>query len=180
MRHLTSDVDGVLRMGDILICDRDRKRSPGARRLVETARVRVIQTPFRAPNCNAYAERFIRSIKEECLIGSFRSANAIYIGYSANSWRTMKANEITKALATSSLSANLRSFGMNPFFVVSPSADFRATTTVRQHECNAVLDRIEFWDITGSALCCQISQERPRYARRPHKRLSVVCRGSEG
>jgi putative transposase len=29
--------------------------------------VRIIRTPFHAPNCNAYAERFVRSIKEECL-----------------------------------------------------------------------------------------------------------------
>jgi putative transposase len=27
----------------------------------------VVQTPFQAPNCNAHAERFVRSIKDECL-----------------------------------------------------------------------------------------------------------------
>jgi hypothetical protein len=37
------------------------------RHLLKTSGVRVIRTRFRAPNCNAYAERFLRSIKEECL-----------------------------------------------------------------------------------------------------------------
>jgi putative transposase len=50
-----------------LICDRDRKWSIAVRDLLETSGVRVIQAPFRAPNCNAHAERFVRSIKEECL-----------------------------------------------------------------------------------------------------------------
>ena len=51
----------------VLICDRDRKWSLAVRELLETSGVRVIQTPFRAPNCNAHAERFVRSVKEECL-----------------------------------------------------------------------------------------------------------------
>jgi len=50
-----------------LICDRDRKWSRGVLEFVEHEGVRIIRTPFRAPNCNAYAERFVRSIKEECL-----------------------------------------------------------------------------------------------------------------
>ena len=31
------------------------------------AGIRVVQTPFQAPNANAHAERFVRSIKSECL-----------------------------------------------------------------------------------------------------------------
>jgi putative transposase len=31
------------------------------------AGIRVVLAPERAPNANAYAERFVRSIKEECL-----------------------------------------------------------------------------------------------------------------
>jgi transposase InsO family protein len=66
-RQLTDASDGVLNGPRFLICDRDRKWSLAVRQLLETSGVRVIQTPFRAPNCNAHAERFVRSIKEECL-----------------------------------------------------------------------------------------------------------------
>src|SRR5450830_1122323 len=34
---------------------------------LDEAGIRVVQTPFQAPNANAYAERFVRSIKHECL-----------------------------------------------------------------------------------------------------------------
>jgi transposase InsO family protein len=66
MRELTNAIDGVLAGGRVLICDRDRKWSP-VLEFLEREGVRIIRTPLRAPNCNAYAERFVRSIKEECL-----------------------------------------------------------------------------------------------------------------
>jgi putative transposase len=51
----------------VLICDRDRKWSGEVRRQLRDAGIRVVLTPARAPNANAYAERFVRSIKEDCL-----------------------------------------------------------------------------------------------------------------
>ena len=67
VRDLANTIDGILAEGCVLICDRDRKWSRGVLEFVEHEGVRIIRTPFRAPNCNAYAERFVRSIKEECL-----------------------------------------------------------------------------------------------------------------
>ena len=67
VRQLTAADEGVLDGHRVLICDRDRKWSLAVRELLETSGVRVVQTPFRAPNCNAHAERFVRSVKEECL-----------------------------------------------------------------------------------------------------------------
>jgi transposase InsO family protein len=62
----------TLTMGDadvyrVLICDRDAKWSEAVRARLQEAGLRVVRTPYRAPNANAYAERFVRSIKEECL-----------------------------------------------------------------------------------------------------------------
>jgi putative transposase len=57
-RRVTDAVDGFLARHQILICDR---------RIVQGAGVRIVLIPVRAPNANAYAERFVRSIREECL-----------------------------------------------------------------------------------------------------------------
>jgi putative transposase len=51
----------------VLICDRDAKWSADACERLQEAGIRVVQTPYQAPNANAYAERLVRSIKEECL-----------------------------------------------------------------------------------------------------------------
>ena len=86
VRTLTMAEDGAVHAPHVLICDRDRKWSGDVRRRLRDAGIRVVLTPERAPNANAYAERFVRSIKEECLdrlipIGErhFRRAVAEYV-----------------------------------------------------------------------------------------------------
>jgi hypothetical protein len=66
-RRLATDGD-VLRFGRFLMCDRDPKWSGAMEALLRTVGVRVVRTQAAAPNCNAHdAERFVRSIKTECL-----------------------------------------------------------------------------------------------------------------
>ena len=67
VRLATAADDGVLIGQRVLICDRDRKWSRAVRQRFADAGIRVVLTPERAPNANAHAERFVRSIKEECL-----------------------------------------------------------------------------------------------------------------
>jgi transposase InsO family protein len=67
VRTLTAADDGWLVQHRVLICDRDAKWSAPVRRRLGEAGIRVVLTPYQAPNANAYAERFVRSIKEECL-----------------------------------------------------------------------------------------------------------------
>jgi len=66
-RTLTIADEGLLRRHQLLICDRDAKWSAVVRQLLEDTGLRVVQTRYRTPNANAYAERFVRSIKEECM-----------------------------------------------------------------------------------------------------------------
>ena len=58
--------DGVLSEGRSSI-DRDAKYSGDWRAFLEEQGVEVIRLPPKSPNLNAYAERFVRSIKDECL-----------------------------------------------------------------------------------------------------------------
>jgi transposase InsO family protein len=67
VRLLTLAEDGVLAHHRVLICDRDSKWSEPVRARLREAGIRVVLTPYRAPNANAHAERVVRSIKEECL-----------------------------------------------------------------------------------------------------------------
>ena len=66
-RNLTDAVDGFLLEHRFLICDRDTKFTAQFKRILKDSGVDVVLTPRQAPNCNAFAERFVLSIKSECL-----------------------------------------------------------------------------------------------------------------
>jgi putative transposase len=66
-RSLTGADEGLLIQHRVLLCDRDTEWSALVRARLGEAGIRVVQTPYQAPNANAYSERFVRSIKEECL-----------------------------------------------------------------------------------------------------------------
>jgi transposase InsO family protein len=66
-RNVTDTHDGFLRDERCLIMDRDTKYSDAFRGIIARAGTNVVRLPPRSPNLNAFAERFVRSIKEECL-----------------------------------------------------------------------------------------------------------------
>ena len=66
-RNLTDAFDGFLLDVCYLILDRDRIHTEAFRDLLKRADIKVVRLPPRSPNLNAYAERFVRTIKESCL-----------------------------------------------------------------------------------------------------------------
>jgi putative transposase len=66
-RQLVDAVDGFALGKTHLIIDRDTKYGDAFRETLSSAGVKIVLCPPRVPQCNAYAERFVRSIKEECL-----------------------------------------------------------------------------------------------------------------
>jgi hypothetical protein len=66
-RNATMEDCGALRDCRYLLHDRDTKFTRSFRAIIVSGRVEPLALPARSPNLNAYAERWVRSIKEECL-----------------------------------------------------------------------------------------------------------------
>jgi putative transposase len=60
-------VDGILSGKRYLIHDRDPLFTAEFLRMLKEVGVTSVRLPPRSPNLNAYAERFVRTIKESCL-----------------------------------------------------------------------------------------------------------------
>src|ERR1700687_6140818 len=87
-RNVTDAHSGALHAKRYMIIDRDTKYSEQFRRMIGDSGTKVIRLPPKSPNLNAYAERFVRSIKDECLdrmifVGqaSLRRAVAEYLSH---------------------------------------------------------------------------------------------------
>jgi len=66
-RNMTMEEWGCLRGCRYLLHDRDAKFCESFRELIESGSVKPLRLPARSPNLNSYAERWVRSVKEECL-----------------------------------------------------------------------------------------------------------------
>jgi transposase InsO family protein len=66
-RNLTDVDDGAHTGGRYVIHDRDPLFTEAFRALLRTSGVKTVKLPARSPNLYAYAERFVRSVKSECL-----------------------------------------------------------------------------------------------------------------
>tara|TARA_R110002073_G_C9492325_1_gene580918 strand:- start:3142 stop:3732 length:591 start_codon:yes stop_codon:yes gene_type:complete len=67
VRNLLDSEDGFLKGKTKLIMDRDPVFTADVRALLRSGGVEPVRLPARSPNLNAFAERFVLSIKSECL-----------------------------------------------------------------------------------------------------------------
>ncbi len=67
VRNLTDMIDGFLLGKRYLIIDRDSKYTQEFRGFLTDAGTNIVRLPPRSPNLNAHCERFVLSIKTECL-----------------------------------------------------------------------------------------------------------------
>jgi putative transposase len=66
-RNVTGDlVDEDIQV-QFLLRDRDTKYVAGFDEVFRAEGAQILRTPFRTPNANAYAERFVRTVRTECL-----------------------------------------------------------------------------------------------------------------
>src|SRR5258707_2208146 len=66
-RNVTMDDRGALRDSRYLLHDRDTKFTRSFRAIIASGRIEALALPARSPNLNAHAERWVRSVREECL-----------------------------------------------------------------------------------------------------------------
>jgi putative transposase len=101
-RNVTMEGCGALRGCRYLLHDRDTKYTQSFRAIIASGRVEPLALPARSPNLNAFAERWVRSVKEECL------SKVILFGERWNMSNISMASGIIKGRAMSCCSLGTR------------------------------------------------------------------------
>jgi len=66
-RNVAGDIADAGIDVEFLVRDRDTKYVANFDAVFRSEGAQILQTPFRTPNANAYAERFVRTVRTECL-----------------------------------------------------------------------------------------------------------------
>jgi putative transposase len=92
-RNVTVEAWGFLSPGQYLLHDRDGKYCPAFQQLIDAAGITRVPLPLRSLNLNADAERWVHSVKEECLArlilfgeASLRHALTEYVEHFHHEW----------------------------------------------------------------------------------------------
>ncbi len=136
-RNVTMEEWGFLSPGQYLIHDRDGKYCPAFQQLIDAAGIMRVPLPPRSPNLNAYAERWVRSVKEECLArmllfgeGALRHALTQYVTH----FHHERNHQGTRATCSSFRWSAQPQSGKAQYSVVNGSGASSNTTSVKPHE----------------------------------------------
>jgi putative transposase len=87
-RNLLMKLDDRQRAFRFLIHDRDSKFTGDVDTIFRSEGIEIIRTPVQAPNANAHAERWVRTVKSECfdrtLVHGRRHLEHLLRGYAAH------------------------------------------------------------------------------------------------
>jgi transposase InsO family protein len=119
-RNLTDSIDGFFRGKHFLIHDRDPLYTKDFLAIIAGFGIESVKLPPRSPNLNAYAERFVRTIKETCV--------EQMILFGEDSLR----NAIREFVAHYHLERNHQ--GLDNRLIVPAEINFATTGTVRRRQ----------------------------------------------
>ena len=121
-----------------LIHDRDPLYTRVFGEILTSGDVGPIRLPPKSPNLNAYAERFVRSIKEECLHRVVPLGEGICGSSFTSTSSIISVRETTRDSTTSSCNDRHLRYARTPMCSgVSASADCSVSTIERPHEGSA-------------------------------------------
>jgi hypothetical protein len=128
-RSATEETWGYLEQCRYLLHDRDTKFCASFRSVLAAGGMKTIPDPARSPNLNAFAERWVRSAKQECLSKLILFAEAPCRGPWPSSARITTANATFRVKATSCFSRMLAIKPNNAATPLSVTSDSEACSS---------------------------------------------------